>query len=218
MKRGIGIPLLFLTVLLPSVQSCSFATAHQSPALLNRGESAVRYGGSLGGFYQVDRSDGDEFEPSAGIPLMFLEGRWNLDENLEFGIRSAGLPYVGMMAGDLKYLLTERPVLVAADLGVTVDRFQLLGVHPTILVGSESLYGGIEQSFYLPYTSKEKRRYNRGDVDPPISALIVGSILGDRVKFMPELRLLSTRHHGIVLSAMLGLRWERPKRSPDNSH
>jgi len=130
-----------LLVLILPASGCAFATAHQGPALMEPGEPVVRYGGSLGGFYQVQAPGNDtseQWDPTAGIPLMFMEGRWSLKENLEFGIKTAGIPYLGTMAADLKYQLSGGPFMVTADMGATILQFQTLGLHPTILFGSDN--------------------------------------------------------------------------------
>ena len=72
-------------------------------------------------------------------------------------------------AGDLKYWVMDQPVLVTADMGLAFYGMHTLGLHPRVLVGSEQLYGGIEQNFFVPFTSKSKERMKEGRVDPPLS-------------------------------------------------
>lgn len=115
---------------------------------------------------------------------------------------------------DGKRLLIERPFLASADLGYMIfaDFFapdyekRVYGIHPTLLFGSDRLYGGIgwndmrtmETNYPMggkPYTVRSRESGLR---------LLIGASWGKRWQFNPELILNFHRHYYSSAPIMAG--------------
>ena len=197
-----------LCLLLSGAQGCAFATAHQSPALIEGSDSMESYGFSLGGFFGKNQTSTDGSDFTYGVPLIFAQKRWRMNSNMEGGIRVAGVPYLGTMVGDLKYLVMDEPLLVSADLNLGFYQMRTMGLHPAIIVGTERFYTGIQQNTIIPLSGHAKDDVERGVIDPPEFETFVGAIIGDKVKFMPELRFFTDKDSDLVVAVLLGLRWD----------
>jgi hypothetical protein len=198
---------LFLLLLL-NTSGCTFATAHQSPALIEGRDSMESYGFSVGGFFDGGKSSRDGSDFSYGLPLAFAQKRWRLNDNMEGGIRVAGVPYLGTMVGDLKYLVMDSPLLVSADLGLGFIQMRTMGLYPTVIVGSEHFYAGVQQNTIIPLSGHAREDIASGTIDPPVFESFVGAIIGEKVKFMPELRFFTDSDSDFVVAVLLGLRWD----------
>lgn len=207
-KKHRYVPLCMFCFLLTSAQGCAFATAHQSPALIEGSDTMESYGFSLGGFFGKEQMSTDGSDFSYGVPLMFAQKRWRMNSNLEGGIRVAGVPYLGTMIGDLKYLLMDESLLVAVDLNLGLYQMRTMGLHPAIIVGTERFYTGIQQNTIIPLSGHARDDIATGTIDPPEFETFVGAIIGDKVKFMPELRFFTDSNSDLVVAILLGLRWD----------
>jgi len=197
-----------LCLFLSGAQGCTFATAHRSPALFEGGDSMESYGFSLGGSFggDVTGTDGSDFKYN--IPLAYSQKRWRMNSNMEGGIRVAGVPYMGTMIGDLKYLVMDEPLMVAIDMNLGLYRMREMGLHPAIIVGNERIYTGIQQNTIIGLSGHAKDDIASGVINPPKFETFVGAIVGDKVKFMPELRFFTNDKSKLVVAVLLGLRWD----------
>jgi len=197
-----------LCFILPGAQGCAFATAHQSPALIEGRDSMESYGFSLGGFFDDGKTSTDGSEFSYGLPLAYAQKRWRLNSNMEGGIRVAGVPYLGTMVGDLKYLVMDTPLLVSVGMNLGLYQMRTMGLHPAIILGTERYYTGVQQNTIIPLSGHSRDDIQTGRIDPPVFETFIGAIIGDRVKFMPELRFFTDGDSDLVVAVLLGLRWD----------
>ncbi len=194
--------------LLTSAQGCAFATAHRSPALIEGSDTMESYGFTLGGFTGGGNTSTDGSDFSYGIPLAYAQKRWRLNSNMEGGIRVAGVPYLGTMVGDLKYLVVDESLLVSVDLNLGFYQMRTMGLHPAIIVGTERLYTGVQQNTIIPLSGHARDDLKSGRIDVPVFETFIGAIIGDKVKFMPELRFFTDSDSDLVVAVLLGLRWD----------
>ena len=197
-----------LCLLMSGAQGCAFATAHQSPALIEGSDTMESYGLSLGGFFGSGQTSPDGSDFTYGVPLMFSQKRWRLNSSMEGGIRVAGVPYLGTMVGDLKYQLMDEPLLVSVDLNLGLYQMRTMGLHPAIIVGTERFYTGVQQNRIIPLSGHAKDDLNSGRIDVPVFETFIGAIIGDKVKFMPELRFFTDSDSDLMVAVLLGLRWD----------
>jgi hypothetical protein len=163
------------SLLLPLMAGCMSLSTLQSPEVLPPGENRVGAGVLLGG----DLEGGE-----SGIGELAILGRRGLSENVDMGGRIWGIPpYVGLY-GDLRYQIVRDPVFVSGGLGASVfhfDDFTTVGIYPTVLAGSDRLFGGIKWTQLVG---------GGGDVEDTFGAgfpgLVAGTGFGQSLIFSPE--------------------------------
>jgi hypothetical protein len=128
---------------------------------------------------------------------VFVTARWSINERTELGV-GGGL--LSGLTGDVKYNVLRGPIAVSAALGASmgfVPDFDLwgsgsddemtvvVGLQPTVLAGTERLYGGAKLMLYA------------GDADvKPLSVLFAGGSLGGRWQFVPEVGVVRDSDDG----------------------
>ncbi len=173
--------LLFILILLG--MKC-VPSSYQSPRVLRPGETSV----------------------GAGVALPLTNGdltlclRCGVIKNLDVGIKLGGYPEIGYgVFGDIKYCFVRQPLLIAADLGVIYHKDLFMaeneprthGLHPTVLLGSDRIYGGIgwnysihRETYYAwdpPYRTWDTTTRSSGP------RIMLGASWGKRWKFNPEI-------------------------------
>jgi hypothetical protein len=175
------IPFIILISILINT-GCLSLMNFQTPEVLDPGEHTIGIGS---GVYIAPEDDGDlRIEPLSGD----IQWRFGLKKNLDGGLRYR-FP-LGIL-GDIKYQFLAEPVLVSGDLGISywyipgilIDNptEHWVSICPTLLVGTEHIYGGIKilYSFNITATSIE----NEGFFPP---GLLLGASIGNRFRINPE--------------------------------
>jgi len=162
-----------------------FHAAFQHPAVLEPG----RLGGGIGVLYVPGREDG-----FLQLDLMGRYGiRPNLDAGLRWSIPSFTLDHSSVML-DGKYRLVRDPA-VAASAGVSYSRAtgfrgkveHVLALHPTLIAGSERVFGGIRLPVW--WTPSQRVEFTN-------QALFVAGSFGNRLRLQPELELVRDSESG----------------------
>jgi hypothetical protein len=159
-------------------------SSYQSPRVLRPGEKSV----------------------GAGIAMPLTEGdvslilRCGVIKNLDVGIKFGGYPEIAYGTfSDIKYCFVEQPLLIAADLGflyhkdlfMSENEPRTYGMHPTVLLGSDRIYGGIGWNYSI-------KRETYSSMFPPYVTwvtpsrssgprIMLGASWGKRWKISPEI-------------------------------
>ncbi|RPH89264.1 MAG: hypothetical protein EHM72_20615 [Calditrichaeota bacterium] len=169
------IPLLVAMNCVPS--------SYHSPRVLRPGEMSVGAGLSL----PVTQGD---------VSLCLRSG---IIKNLDLGIKLGGWGDCYGLFSDIKYCIVKQPLLISANMGflyhqdtfMTETEPRTQGIHPTILLGSDRIYGGIGWNYSI-----ERETYS--SMLPPYKTWIIttrssgprimlGASWGNRWKFNPEI-------------------------------
>jgi len=182
MKRFLFFILLILILVIVNCVPSSY----QSPKVLRPGEKALGAGVFFGKYESVIPVD---------LSLYFRHGVF---EKADLGLKVSGFPDLGHnVFFDAKYNFLEQPLLISGDFGFMTfaeyftpdDELKALGFHPTVLFGSNRIYGGIGWNYFIlrekkspmfkePYVSISRESGPR---------LLIGTSLGRKWKFNSEL-------------------------------
>jgi hypothetical protein len=178
-----------LLISISAIVSC-VPSSYQSPKVLRPGEKALGAGLAFAKYENVTPMD------------PFLCFRYGVFDKVDLGLKAFGFPDLGYSVFfDAKYSLLEQPILISGNLGFMAiaehfpddDEAKVFGLHPTILLGSEKIYGGIgwdyliiretkSPMFEAPYVSIRRESSPR---------LMIGTSLGGKWKFNSELMFWS---------------------------
>lgn len=183
--RSVDNIFVIVLLLLISLTVSCVPSSYQSPKVLKPGEKALGAGVSFGKYENVTPVD---------FSLCF---RYGVFDKVDLGLKAFGFPNLGHnVFFDAKYSLLEQPLLISGDLGfmaiaeyIPDDEAKVFGLHPTIFLGSEKIYGGIgwdyltiretkSPMFKAPYVSISRESSPR---------LMIGTSLGRKWKFNSEL-------------------------------
>ncbi len=175
-----------------AVSGCLSFGSYYGPETVPPGSTEVGTGTVLAYVPEAGNED-----PSI-VPLetAFLV-RHGITENADLGARAWALPQalpageVGFWGfyGDARYRLYDGPVMVTGAVGASamrVDLVTIFGVYPSLLVGTESLYGGTR----LMYATGRADEVDAADQQPlftdPAIGLVAGASVGRRFMVRPE--------------------------------
>ncbi len=158
---------------------CMPASTFHTPYVLQPGES-VR-GAGFTGFYSF--AEGEPW-----IPALDFYTRRSWGPNSDYGLRFAVPQLIPTV--DVKYQVRREPVLIAADLAACLCPFPYPGIIPSLLVGTEQLYGGVK----LPLTMMHAG-----------AGVMLGTALGRERNVLLEMNLFyQPAVHPDMRSGMLG--------------
>jgi hypothetical protein len=118
-------------------------------------------------------------------------GRFGIVENIDAGLK---LSYPGpVVLADVKYQITEEPLLVSADLGFSYmfnnpqDFNRALVFYPTLLFGTEHLYGGAKLIYIVGKSQKTA-----------LPGILIGGSIGDEFRITPELNVYLSQSSNLL--------------------
>lgn len=186
--------LICLTQLL-LVHCVSFST-YQTPETL--APKGVVFGGGVAGVV----ADG-----SLGFGGVELHGRYGLAPKLDMGLKLEGMPGLYyLLMGDVKYQLVGKPLMVSADMGLSVSagsrHTNTLGWYPMILAGTPHLYGGVKAILIRGTFDGEAFT-----VDHPLTGVVLGTRFGHRFRLLPELNVYFSRRSSPLIFGGVGFQF-----------
>ena len=143
---------------------CFSLTNLQSPEVLKENEVS----GGIGIYPHEAKPKIEKFGFEYLVGGFELTGRMGLGKNYDFGVKAYGFPKIitGGIACDIKYQFLSDPIIVSSSLeasysthkavetstihlfegtGFTIQHYrEMYGIHPTLLVGTRNLYGGVK--------------------------------------------------------------------------
>ena len=143
----------------------------QTPKVLEPGEVALGAGGII------------LLSDEGGMPNAAIFARLGILKNVDIGFK-AELPLSTSFVLDVKYQIMQRPILIAADLGF-FSFGETIGVVPSLLFGTERLYGGFKAyTRFNEYSPSSLVSKTAVSVYP---TAVVGVAVGKRIKLLPEI-------------------------------
>jgi hypothetical protein len=159
-------------------------SSYQSPRVLSPEEKSIGAGLSL----PVDEGD---------VSLCLRSG---VLKNIDVGIKFGGYPnFAYGIFSDIKYCFVELPLLISADMGflyhkdlfMSENEPRTYGMYPTVLLGSDRIYGGVgwnyrikRETYYSMFPPYETWITTSRSSGPRI---MLGASWGKRWKFNPEI-------------------------------
>lgn len=176
---------VFLVILVAALPSaCISVSTFQVLEPVDRGEAVL----GLGATTMVADSD-------FGLAPE-LYGRYGIAPNWDVGLKLVGVPPIGLLQADVKRLLVDGDVKLAADLGVSYTGgevrigsddskkdYSFLALYPALIAGVGAFHGGVKGIYIVAGTSENEF------VTGSALGLFAGSRLGSRVRLLPEVHV-----------------------------
>ncbi|MCH8011213.1 MAG: hypothetical protein IIA61_04575 [Candidatus Marinimicrobia bacterium] len=182
---------------------CAPPSTYQSPRVLEPREKVLGVGFSL---LRFNEEDGEEV---AIVPSdLSVYARFGVYNKMDIGFKIFGFPnpdyfdlasptWEDALLGyslffDIKYNFMKRPLLVSGNVGFFragawpfESKLDIRGIHPTLLFGSERVYGGIGWNYLI--FREEHGIIRQSSKEPSIRVLVGTSLTKWKFQINPEL-------------------------------
>ena len=194
-----------LVLILLMLNACVSHGTYQTPKPLGVDEDLIGLG-----IMQGIGDTKDTRKPS--VDILYRRG---LVKNVDVGLRTSGvLFYGGVLTVDAKYGLLNGPFLVSVDFGMSYtssrnvdsESFDLVGYHPMLMIGTESIYLGFKQNIYHG-EGRAKMLDSRADENGRLSvpSIVIGYSFGKSFRLQPELNCFIPGSGSPILFPSIGL-------------
>ena len=180
MKIARYIQISFIVIFLLFIKGCISLSTYQSPKIIEKGKAQIG-AGMLAGF-------GGNGE--TGFGELLLIGRYGISDRIDIGAKIYGMPVVikyYSLYGDIRYQILTEPLYVSGALGIStfhIDNYRTTGLYPTIMFGTERIYGGMKWIQLI--ASSDEAKETLGTNFPGV---VAGASFGRSFSFMPELNV-----------------------------
>lgn len=156
-------------------------STYQSPKILEKGSGQIGFGILAG--VGIENQE-------TGLGEISLIGRYGISERMDVGAKLYGMPQLlefHSFYGDLRHQILTDPIYLSGSMGIStfsVDDFRSIGLYPTVMAGTERLYGGVKWIRLI--STSDQTEESLGTHFP---GFVAGANFGGRISVMPEVNI-----------------------------